>query len=89
MTSWFPLTTSVGRLIVKDNDFAFFREAVNDRRIQIIEVSGEVLVKDKGQTASLAPAPISEANAVGINKLSGKCRCCIRPHCLVVFRHDR
>jgi len=39
---------------------------VQNRRIPVVEVPGEVLVKDKRQTAfGVPPAPISEANAVG------------------------
>jgi len=47
------------------------------------QISGEVLVKHKGQNRFACPAPISEANAVGLNKLSGNCRRCIGTHCLV------
>src|SRR5580700_5521250 len=48
--------------IIEDDDLTLLGKPVQNRRIPVVEVSGEVLIKDKGQTASLAPAPISEAN---------------------------
>src|ERR1700736_6701467 len=75
--------------IIEDDDLTLLGKTVQNRRIPVVEVSGEVLVKDKGQTASLAPAPISEANAVGLNKLSGNCRRCVGAHCLVLPRNDQ
>ena len=75
--------------IIEDDDLTLLGKPVQNRRIPVVKISGEVLVKHKGQTASLAPAPISEANAVGLNKLSGNCRRCIGAHCLVLPRDDR
>src|SRR5438093_10318459 len=60
--------------IIEDDDLTLLGKPVQNSRVPVVEVSGKVLVKDKGQIASLAPAPISEANAVGLNKLSGNCR---------------
>src|SRR2546427_11531242 len=75
--------------IIEDDDLTLLGKPVQNRRIPVVEVSGEVLVKDKGQTASLTPAPISETNTVGLNKLSGNCRRCRSAHCLVLVRNDR
>jgi len=75
--------------IIEDDDLTLLGKPVQNRRIPVVEVSGEVLVKDKGQAASLAPAPISKTNAVGLDKLSGNCRRCISAHRLVLFRNDR
>src|SRR5258705_12792370 len=74
---------------VEDDDLALFGKPVQNRRIPVVKISGEVLVKDKGQAASLAPAPIGKTNAVGLDKLSGNCRRCISAHRLVLFRNDR
>src|SRR4029077_1578072 len=75
--------------IIEDDDLTLLGKPVQNRRIPVVEVSSEVLVKDKRQTASLAPAPISESNSVGLNKLSGNCRRCISAHRLVLLRNDR
>src|SRR5258705_4269730 len=75
--------------IIEDDDLTLLGKPVQNRRIPVVEVSGEVLVKDKGQAASLAPAPIGKTNAVGLDKLSGNCRRCISAHRLVLFRNDR
>src|SRR3989442_14844384 len=72
--------------IIEDNDLTILGKPIQKRRVPVVEISGEVLVKDKGQTTSLAPAPISEANTVGLNKLGGNCRRCIRAHGLVLIR---
>ncbi len=74
--------------IIEDDDLTLLGKPVQNRRIPVVEVSGEVLVKDKGQTASLTPAPISEADAVGFNKLRGNCSRCVSAHRLVLFRSD-
>jgi len=57
--------------IIEDDDLTLLGKPVQNRRIPVVEISGEVLVKHKGQTASFAPAPISEANAVGLNNRVG------------------
>src|SRR5712692_5723849 len=74
--------------IVEDDDLTLFGKPVQNRRIPVVEISGEVLVKDKGQITSLAPAPISEANTVSLNKLRRNRYCCIGAHCPILFRCD-
>src|SRR5258705_1423910 len=74
--------------IVEDDDLTLFGKPVQNRGIPVVEISGEVLVKDKGQTASLTPAPISEANTVSLNKLRWNRYCCIDAHCPILFRCD-
>src|SRR5439155_5108812 len=63
--------------IVEDDDLTLFGKPVQNRGIPVVEISGEVLVEDKGQTISLAPAPISEANTISLNKLRRNRYCCI------------
>src|SRR6266403_2003197 len=75
--------------IIEDDDLTLLGKPVQNRRIPVVEVSGEVLIKHKRQTASLAPTPISEANAVGLNKLRRNCDCCVGTHCLILFRCDQ
>src|SRR5713101_2036317 len=71
--------------IIEEDDLTLLGKPVQNRRIPVVEVPGEVLVKDKGQTASLAPAPIGEANAIGLNELRRNCRRFITAHCPVTF----
>src|SRR6266700_8180984 len=40
--------------IIEDDDLTLLGKPVQNRRIPVVKISGEVLVKDKGQTASLA-----------------------------------
>src|SRR6266446_8970315 len=75
--------------IIEDDNLTLSGKPVQNRWIPVVEVSGEVLVKDKGQTASLAPAPIGEANAIGLNRLRRNRYCCIGAHCPILFRCDR
>src|SRR5882757_1174106 len=74
--------------VVEDDDLTLFGKPVQNRRIPVVEISGEVLVKDKGQTASLTPAPISKANTGSLNKLRRNRYCCIGAHCPILFRCD-
>src|SRR5258708_8574218 len=67
--------------IIEEDDLTLLGKPVQNRRIPVVEASGDVLVKDKRQTASLAPAPISKATAVGLNDLRGNCRRFIPAHC--------
>jgi hypothetical protein len=57
--------------IVEDDEFALFGKAVQDRRIPVVQVSGEMLVEDQRNAAGLAKSAVGKANNLGLDK---RCR---------------